>query len=112
MNQTIEVLLSEAVGENIQEIGFETDALLIYDKVTRKQKYVLNSMREIAGVRIVTVVSPTEDRGENQVVGIRIKYTPAKEQAVLSYNTFLKRSILSTKGVVQVRFLSTTKIKL
>ena len=112
MHNDIQLLLSEEVNAERQEIGYETDCLLIYDKLIRKQKYVLNSLREIAGIRIVTVISPTEPRGESQVVGIRLKYTPSREQTLLSYTAFLKRSILSTNGVLQVRFLHTTKVKL
>ena len=106
MNYDIETLLAEGFGDvSPDEIGFETDAVLIYDKTVRKQKYVLNSLREIAGVRIVTVISPTEDQAGNQAVGIR-------KQPLLSYNTFLKRNILTTKGVEQVRFFDTKKVKL
>ena len=115
MERDIEVLLSEAWGDDDptrEEIGFETDAVLLYDKSIRKQKYILNSLREISGVRIVTVISPTEDQGANQAVGIRIKYTPDKQQPLLSYNTYLKRNILITMGVVQVRFFDTKKVKL
>jgi hypothetical protein len=113
MKYDIETLLAEGFGDvSPDEIGFETDAVLIYDKSIRKQKYVLNSLREIAGVRIVTVISPTQPQGENQAVGIRIKYTPDRKQPLLSYNTFLKRNILTTKGVEQVRFFDTKKVKL
>ena len=113
MKYNIETLLAEGFEDTSpEEIGFETDAVLVYDKTVRKQKYVLNSLREIAGVRIVTVISPTEDQSGNQAVGIRIKYSPEKQQPLLTYNTFLKRNILITKGVEQVRFFDTKKVKL
>ena len=94
------------------EMGFETDCILLYDKGVRKQKYVLNSVREIAGVRIVNVTTPTADQPTGQAVGIQIKYSPVKKQELVSYLSFLKGEIVRIKGVVSVNFVRTNKVQL
>ena len=45
-------------------------------------EYILNSIREIEGVRIVNVITPTEPYGETDRVGIRVKYTPHYKELV------------------------------
>jgi len=115
MKNKFKKFLSEETGwaqRDPREVGFETDSVLIYDKTARKQKYILNSLREIAGVRIVTVISPTEDQGDHQAVGIRIKYSPVQRRELTSYTSFLKQSIFAIKGVNSVRFLRTIKVDL
>ena len=94
------------------EMGFETDCILLYDKTTRKQKYVLNSIREIAGVRIVNVTTPTSDQPTGHAVGIKIKYSPVKKQELVSYLSFLKGEIVRVKGVISVNFVRTNKVRL
>jgi hypothetical protein len=98
--------------EQVIEIGFESSCLLYYDKTTRKQKYILNSIREIAGVRIVTVTTPTVPKGEKQAVGVTIKFSPFRHKDTVSYMAFLKQSILTVKGVNSVTFLRTAKVQL
>lgn len=94
------------------EIGYETDAALVYDKSIRKQKYCLNSIREIEGVRIVNVISPVDQLPSGQLVGIRLKYTPIKKAEITTFTSFLRGEILAIKGVVSIRFLKTVKANL
>jgi hypothetical protein len=94
------------------EIGYETDAALIYDKTIRPQKYCLNSIREIEGVRIVNVTSPVDQLPSGQLVGVRLKFTPVKKAEITTFTSFLRGEILSIKGVVSIRFLKTVKANL
>ena len=94
------------------EIGYETDAALIYDKAIRAQKYCLNSIREIEGVRIVNVTSPVDQLPSGQLVGIRLKFTPVKKAEITTFTSFLRGEILAIKGVVSIRFLKTVKANL
>tara|TARA_R110000824_G_scaffold152806_11_gene324137 strand:+ start:2885 stop:3229 length:345 start_codon:yes stop_codon:yes gene_type:complete len=99
-------------AEQVVEIGFESSCMLYYDKEIRKQKYILNSIREVAGVRIVTVTTPTVAKGAKQAVGVTIKFSPFRHKNTVSYIAFLKQSILTVKGVNTITFLRTTKVQL
>ena len=112
INTWKQYLLNEAPEKSAPvEIGFETASLLTYDKTVRKQKYILNSIREIEGVRIVNVVTPTEKNPAGaQVVGILIKHTPTSGKE--NYENFLRQSIIKIKGVDSVRFIKTNKVYL
>lgn len=103
--------LSEQIQPGgVQELGYESDCILLYDKEVRKQKYVLNSIREILGVRIVSVVAPTAPRTDKlESVGIRIKFTPAAGAQYEVYITGLKKTILAIKGVNGINFVATAK---
>ena len=107
--------LSEQVGQagGLKELGYEADCILLYDKEVRKQKYVLNSIREIVGVRIVSVVAPTAPRTDKlESVGIRIKFTPTAGTQYEVYITALKKAILAITGVNGVNFVATAKVHL
>ena len=82
MNTQWKEYLTEERKHGDVEVGFESDGVLVYDKAARKQKYILNSIREIEGVRIVNVITPTEPYGETDRVGIRVKYTPHYKELV------------------------------
>jgi|10_taG_2_1085330.scaffolds.fasta_scaffold103708_3 hypothetical protein len=113
MDKWKEFLLEQTgLPEETVEIGFESECLLYYDKRARKQKYILNSIREVAGVRIVTVTSPTTNQGEKQIVGITIKFTPFRQKTAVSYLAFLKQNILTISGVTSVVFVHTNKVML
>jgi len=92
-----------------KELNYQTRCRITYDKERRNQTYVLNDVREIIGVRVVTIIEPVRIHGGLEEVGVLIKYDPQLGATLRSYMPKLKRLIKSIDGVSTVKFYETEK---
>ncbi len=84
---------------NETEVAHEIDARLEYDKGVRNQTYILHDVREIEGVRVVTVTSPVETHGGVEQVDVVIKYDVPPGNTPDGFISFLKVQIRKIQGI-------------
>jgi|TARA_R110002110_G_scaffold327840_1_gene539506 hypothetical protein len=87
---------------------FLADCILRYDKDTQTQSDVLTEIRAIEGVTIVSVVEPARRLGSQEVMRIKIKYTPIGT-SIPEYTTLLQRKINKINGVLSLQVLQAVR---
>ena len=83
---------------------FVADCILRYDNSVRTQADILTEARAIEGIAIITVVEPARRMGNQEVMRIKIKYTPIG-MAVSEY-TFLSTCALGPQTARPLDLLS------
>ena len=99
-----EAKYSTDTGLNI----FVADCILRYTLDGQSQSDILTAMRAIEGVTIVTVVEPARTLGNQEVMRIKIKYTPIN-LAVSEYTANLQRKINKINGVLSLQILKAVR---
>jgi hypothetical protein len=94
------------------ELNYETACKIIYDKTIRNQTYVLNDIRELLGVRVVTITEPVREHGGLESVLVKLKYDPPPGEPIVAFIPKLKRMIKSVTGVKTIKFLHTDKVEI
>ena len=94
------------------EINYETVCKIVYDKSIRNQTYVLNDVRELLGVRVVTITEPVQIHGGLESVMVKLKYDPPAGESVVTFIPKLKRMIKSVDGIKTIKFLHTDKVEI
>ena len=95
-----------------KEWNYHTECDVVYDSKVRNQTYVLNDVREILGVRIVTVTDPVEVHGGLEMVKVMLKYDPPPGQPLVSFMPYLKRNMLRINGITKVKMGRTQKVEI
>jgi len=94
------------------ELNYETDCKIVYDKAIRNQTYVLNDVRELLGVRVVTITEPVRIHGGLESVVVRLKYDPPPGESVVTFIPKLKRMVKAVDGIKTIKFLHTDKVEI
>tara|TARA_R110002110_G_scaffold47065_4_gene141539 strand:+ start:553 stop:903 length:351 start_codon:yes stop_codon:yes gene_type:complete len=87
---------------------FLADCILRYSKDSQSQSDVLTEIRAIEGVTIVSVVEPARRLGNQEVMRIKIKYTPVN-MSIPEYTTLLQRKIDKIPGVLSLQILKAVR---
>ncbi len=93
------------------ELNYETSCKIVYDKIIRNQTYVLNDVRELLGVRVVTITDPVKVHGGLESVMVRLKYDPPPGESVVTFIPKLKRMMKSIEGIKTIKFVHTDKVE-
>ena len=94
------------------EVNYETSCKIVYDKTIRNQTYVLNDVRELLGVRVVTITEPVSVHGGLESVMVKLKYDPPPGESIVTFIPKLKRMIKSVDGVKTMKFIHTDKVEI
>ena len=88
---------------------FVADCILRYNLDAQSQSDILTGIRAIEGVTIVTVVEPARTLGNQEVMRIKIKYTPVN-LSIPEYTANLQRKIDKINGVLSLQMLKASRV--
>ena len=101
--------ISEGKYESHADVSiFLADCILRYDSDLRSQADILTEARAIEGIIIITVVEPARRLGNQEVMRVKIKYTPIGLGSA-EYTTLMKRKIDKINGVLSLQILQATQ---
>ncbi len=101
--------LAEAKYESHSDISlFVADCILRYDSDLRSQADILTEARVIEGIAIITVVEPARRLGNQEVMRVKIKYTPIG-MGVSEYTNLIKKKIDNIHGVLSIQIVRATR---